>query len=125
MKLLLDTHILLWWLDEENKLSRNTVKLISSPSNTILVSAVSIWEIRIKEQVGKLELPKNFSQILSQQSFEHLPISFQDADEISKLPLIHSDPFDRMLIAQSITNKLTIITHDKIFTKYPGQVRLV
>ena len=125
MKLLLDTHIILWWLEDSDKLSREAVKLISSPNNAVIISAVSIWEIRIKEQLGKLDLPKNLLMILEQQRFEHLPITFKDADEISRLPVIHSDPFDRMLIAQAITSKLTIVTHDKVFSKYPTQVKLI
>jgi len=125
MKLLLDTRIILWWLDGNSKLSREAVKLISSPNNAIIVSAVSIWEMRIKEQLGKLDLPKNLLAILEQQRFEHLPVTFKDADEISRLPVIHSDPFDRMLIAQAITSKLTIVTHDKVFSKYPTQVKLI
>ena len=125
MKLLLDTRIILWWLDDNSKLSREAVKLISSPNNAIIVSAVSIWEMRIKEQLGKLGLPKNLLAALEQQRFEHLPVTVKDADEISRLPVIHSDPFDRMLIAQAITSKLTIVTHDKVFSKYPTQVKLI
>ena len=125
MKLLLDTHILLWWLEDNRKLSRAAVKLISSPNNAVIVSAVSLWEMRIKEQIGKLDLPKNLLTILSQQRFEQLPITFKDADEVARLPLFHTDPFDRMLIAQAIASKLTIVTHDKVFSKYPAQVKLI
>ena len=125
MKLLLDTHILLWWMNEDSKLSSSAIKLISSPNNTILISSASIWEIRIKERLGKLEIAGNFLKLLAQQQFQELPITFKDADATSRLPLIHSDPFDRMLIAQAVTSGLIIVTHDKIFTKYDVQVKLI
>ncbi len=118
MNVLLDTHSLLWWLNDDPELSRQAFNVISNGENVIFISVVSIWEIRIKEAIGKIDIPSNFKEILDKQPFETLSIASEHAHFIKKLPLIHKDPFDRMLIAQSKIEKLTIITRDSFFTKY-------
>ncbi len=118
MNLLLDTHVLLWWLDDEPSLSEAAKATISDGKNVVFVSSAVIWEIRIKQALGKLEIPPNFRQVLDQQPFEMLAITAEHAYAIGDLPLHHRDPFDRMLIAQATIERLTIVTRDIIIKEY-------
>ena len=118
MNLLLDTHALLWWLDANPLLSEKAKSYIADGSNLVLVSAVIIWEIRIKQALGKLEIPPDFHQVLEQQPFEMLPITAEHAHALRNLPAIHRDPFDRMLIAQAEVEGFTIVTRDSIVQQY-------
>lgn len=118
MSYLLDTHTLLWWLDNNPTLSLSTREVIANPNNLIFVSAVSAWEISIKKALGKLEAPSDLQAAIKRNRFEPLSISVQDGLEAGALPNYHNDPFDRMLIAQALVNKLTIITRDDKFKQY-------
>ena len=118
MNLLLDTHILLWWLDDHPALPEAAKDRIASRENLIFLSAAVVWEIRIKEALGKLDIPPNFQVIVDQQSFEKLPVKVEHAHAVKGLALHHRDPFDRMLIAQAATEGLTIVTQDPVFEKY-------
>ena len=118
MNILLDTHILLWWLDDNPVLSDKARRSISDGSNLIFVSAVVIWEIRIKQSLGRLDIPPDFRQVLEKQPFEFITITIEHAHAISSLPPIHRDPFDRMLIAQAKTEGFTILTRDNLFREY-------
>ena len=118
MNILLDTHVLLWWLDDNPVLSDKARMPISNGNNLIFVSAAVIWEIRIKQSLGKLDIPPNFSQILEQQPFEFLAITIDHAHAVGGLPAIHRDPFDRMLIAQAKTEGFTILNRDPLFREY-------
>jgi len=118
MNLLLDTHVLLWWLDDNSRLSKQAKNYIADVDNIIFVSAVVIWEIRIKEALGKLEIAADFFNIVKQQGFEILSITAQHANKVGDIPMHHRDPFDRMLIAQAIEESLTIVTHDRAFKAY-------
>jgi PIN domain nuclease of toxin-antitoxin system len=118
MNLLLDTHVLLWWLDDHPNLSYRAKAAIADGKNLILVSAAVIWEIRIKHALGKLEIPENFRQVLDQQDFEMLDITVEHAHAIGYLEPQHRDPFDRMLVAQAKVEGLTIVTHDNRLIKY-------
>ena len=118
MNLLLDTHTLLWWLDANPLLSEKARSYIADGSNLVFVSAVIIWEIRIKQALGKLEIPPDFRQVLEQQPFEMLPITAEHAHAVGNLPTIHRDPFDRMLIAQAKVEGFTIVTRDSIVQQY-------
>ena len=118
MNLLLDTHILLWWLEDNPELPPAVKRHIASRENMVFLSAAVLWEIRIKEALGKLEVPPDFQAILDRQPFEKLPIKLEHAQAIKNLAPHHRDPFDRMLIAQAATEGLTIATHDPIFEKY-------
>jgi len=122
VRLLLDTHVLLWWLSDEEKLTSEARDAIADPENTIYLSAVVVWEIRIKEAIGKLSLPDAFIETLARQAFVELPITVEQANEISRLPDIHRDPFDRLLIAQAVVEDLTIITRDSVIPDYPVRV---
>jgi len=115
---LLDTHILLWWLQgDDDKLGQKITRIIASPDHEIWVSAVSIWEIVIKRAIGKLIIGDEFLPIV-QESFQHLPITMEDAFAVRQLPLYHQDPFDRLLISQANLHGLTLITEDKNIWRY-------
>ena len=118
MNLLLDTHILLWWLDDSPALSSQARNAIADTDNLIILSAVVIWEIRIKQTLGKLMIGQNFYEVIKEQAFEMLPITSDHAYAVGELPEHHRDPFDRMLIAQAKFEGLTVVTHDAIFKKY-------
>ena len=115
---LLDTHILLWWLSDDKKLGKKRRDLIIKPSNHIIVSTASIWEIVIKKSLNKLKAPDNLKEILYENDFEVLSITPDHALYLEQLPAIHNDPFDRLLIAQSICEDLTLVTADEIIPKY-------
>jgi PIN domain nuclease of toxin-antitoxin system len=118
MKYLLDTHTLLWWLEDNPTLSRKAKQAISSVTNSIFISAVSAWEITIKKSLKKLEAPDNLEEMIKFNSFISLPITIAHTMEIGKLPHYHDDPFDRLLIAQAQYEKLTLITRDTRIIKY-------
>ncbi len=118
MSYLLDTHTLLWWLDENPTLSNQAATIISSPQNIIFVSAVSAWEISIKKAIGKLEAPNNLEEAIAYNNFISLEITIKDGTLAGQLPNYHNDPFDRMLIAQAMNNNLTIITRDSKIRNY-------
>ena len=125
MRLLLDTHILLWWLDADPSLSRDAIGLIGNPENTIFVSAVSIWEIRLKQSLGKLRLPANFLDRLAAESFENLPLTGAQATRIAQMEWVHRDPFDRMLVAQAQAESMLLVTADAMLAGYGAAVRVV
>ena len=118
MNLILDTHTLLWWLSDEATLSPAARSAIADPENTVYLSAVVIWEIRIKEAIGKLTLPPDFREVLDEQSFVELAISVAHAHALRDLPPIHRDPFDRLLVAQAVHEGMLIATHDPDIARY-------
>jgi len=115
---LLDTHVLLWWLADDPALGDRARDVISTPENRILFSAASIWEIRIKQGIGKLDVPEDFVSVLADQAFEPLAVTVAHAHAVHGLPLLHRDPFDRMLVAQARSEHLTILTCDRIISRY-------
>lgn len=122
MSYLLDTHILLWWLSDNPKLSLKTRELIKNPQNSIFVSSASAWEIAIKKALGKLEVPDGLEEALYENNFLPLNITINHALIVGELPPFHLDPFDRMLISQAKVENFTILTHDRVFAKYPVKV---
>ncbi len=122
MNLLLDTHVLLWWLDDSPALSEAARSAIADANNLIIVSAVVIWEIRIKQALGKLDISADFYEVIQNQGFEIIPITPDHAYAVGDLPMHHRDPFDRMLIAQAISEGFAVITHDGAFRRYPVSV---
>ena len=118
MNLLLDTHVLLWWLGDYASLSDKARTSISDGTNSVFVSSAVIWEIEIKKALGKLVIPSQFRQVLAEQSFEMLPVTVEHAYAVGDLPSYHRDPFDRMLIAQATVEGFTVVTHDRIFERY-------
>lgn len=117
-RLLLDTHVLLWWLQNNRRLGKRAHKLIADPHNEIYISAVSGWEIAIKRNTGKLKIPDEIDDAVEQSGFLHLPVTFFHGQQAGQLPPHHRDPFDRMLIAQAQAEGLTIITSDEHFEPY-------
>jgi PIN domain nuclease of toxin-antitoxin system len=124
VKVLLDTHILLWWLDADPILSQEAIGVISNPENTIFVSAVSLWEIWLKQSLGKLRLPADFLQRLAAESFESLPLTAAQTAHVGQLAWVHRDPFDRMLVAQAQADDLVLLTADEVLAGYGTAVRL-
>jgi len=122
MKILLDTHVLLWWLQDSPQLPAKARKLIANPSHIVFISSASIWELRIKESLKKIKLPEDFTEVLQQEKFERLPIAHEHAHALKDLPEIHRDPFDRLLICQAMTEGMTILTHDDVFGRYEVSV---
>ena len=117
-RLLLDTHILLWWLADNKALGKQARTLLSAPRNTIFVSAASTWEISIKKARGLLEAPDDIESIIEDEGFEKLAITLFHGERAGALPPIHRDPFDRMLIAQAQAEGLEIISSDNEMPKY-------
>jgi len=125
VKVLLDTHVLLWWLANDDSLPRDARRIIRDGANRAFVSAASAWEIAIKRALGKLDAPAELETALQESQFETLAITVRHAVTAGALPGHHGDPFDRMLVAQSQLEGLTLITHDRRLTAYGEFVRLV
>lgn len=123
MRLLLDTHALLWWLSDSSRLSSDSRQAITEPENVVFLSSVVVWEIRIKESIGKLDLPQGFRDVLDAEAFVELPMTSEHAHAVRDLPMLHRDPFDRLLIAQARTEGLTLVTRDPEIGRY--DVRLL
>jgi len=124
MRLLLDTHTLIWWLMDDPALPEAARNAIASPENDVYVSLVSAWEIAVKRQLGKIEFPlEAFDDILATNQFEPLPIRLDHILALGKLPMHHRDPFDRLLVAQASNGNLTLVSRDQHMTAY--EVRLL
>lgn len=118
MNLLLDTHTLIWALADPQELSTVAREAIIDGNNLVYVSAVSVWEISIKKALGKLEAPDTLLEEIDRLRFTPLEIALAHADRAGKLPPIHLDPFDRMLVAQAQSEQLTLVTRDADIQKY-------
>jgi PIN domain nuclease of toxin-antitoxin system len=123
MKLLLDTHIFLWYISGDRKLPPHYKSNIQDSTNEVYLSVVSLWEIIIKNQIGKLPLPQPPEIYIPEQRKLHListlPLNESSTGILSKLPSIHRDPFDRILVCQAIDNGMTIVTVDNNIQAYP------
>ena len=122
MKYLLDTHSLLWTVFEPDKLSAEAQKIIVAQSNIICVSLISLWEISIKQNIGRLDIPKEFFEVVREGGFEILPLTIPQIQQYRTLPLHHRDPFDRMLVVQARQQKLILITRDSEISKYDVKI---
>ncbi len=118
MKVLLDTHLILWWMMDSPSLPDEARTRIGDPETTAFVSAVSLWEIWLKQSLGKLSMPPDFADRLEEEFFENLPLTAEQTRQVALLPWHHRDPFDRMLIAQAQTERLTFLTADAPLGKY-------
>ncbi len=128
MKLLLDTQLLLWAAGQPERLSAAARKQLRSPRNELLFSAASLWEISIKRSLGREDFrvePRLLRRDLLDNGYTELPITSQHAVSIDGLPPLHKDPFDRLLLAQALTEGITLLTGDAQLARYPGPVRKV
>jgi PIN domain nuclease of toxin-antitoxin system len=128
MKLLLDTHLLLWVAGAPRRLSPAARKLINDPASDLLFSAASLWEIAIKRGLGRSDFradPRLLRRGLIENGYSELAISGEHALAVDSLPRLHKDPFDRMLIAQAMVEGVTLLTADPRLTEYPGAIRRV
>lgn len=128
MKLLLDTHILIWAAAEPARLPTEAIAAIENPDSELLFSAASIWEIAIKRGLGRPDFtvdPRLLRRELLDNDFIELPVTSDHAVVVETLPSIHADPFDRILIAQAIAEGITLLTADTMVARYPAPVRLV
>ena len=117
-RLLLDTHTLLWAIEDNPSLNAIARSAIVDPNNDVFVSAASVWEISIKRSLGRLEAPANLSEEVSRAGFIELPVTFWHGELAAQLPLHHGDPFDRMLVAQAQAEGLVLVTRDRVLRQY-------
>lgn len=124
MKILLDTHIFLWFISEDIRLSRDKNKTILNPENEVFLSVVSIWECIIKYQLGKLPFPESpetyLPRLRSQHLIKTLAVDENTVKQLIHLPGLHKDPFDRLIICQALEHNFQIMTEDKIVLAYPN-----
>ena len=118
MRYLLDTQVLLWLLCNHSRLKASTKATLSAPSNTVMLSVASAWEMEIKRGIGKLETPNNLPDLLRIQRITELPVRLTHIQQLTALPHIHRDPFDRMLVAQANAENLVLVTADKKIKAY-------
>ena len=122
MRVLLDTHAFLWWVADSTRLSATAYRVIDDEANDIVVSAASAWEIATRYRLGKLPeaeaIATNVAECIADEGFEALSISVADAERSGRLPGLHGDPFDRLLIAQALRRDLSIVSVDAEFDRY-------
>lgn len=125
MNILLDTHAFLWWIADDQRLSQAARDAIANPDSEVLVSAASAWEIAIKAGIGRIALSESASRFvpkhLERNGFVSLPIQLEHALAVEELPRYHKDPFDRLLVAQSQAERLTLVTDDPLIQRYNVQ----
>ena len=122
MKLLLDTHVFIWWSGEPDKLSEKVLDACENRANRLILSIVSIWEMQIKMQLGKLKLKRSLKDLVENQqninNLQILPVSPNHIFMLDNLPMHHRDPFDRLLISQAIEENLALVSKDQAFSDY-------
>lgn len=116
--LLVDTHVLLWWLGEPDRLPKRVADRIADAGSTVLVSAASLWEMAIKKSIGRLDMPANLFDVLEQEHIAVLEVNGRHALAVADLPRLHDDPFDRMLVAQARLESLILVTSDRRLAQY-------
>ena len=117
MTVLLDTHVVLWWQRDDRRLGREARQAIAD-ADIVWVSAVSGWEVAIKSALGRLRLDEPFRVLVSADDFTELPMTLAHAECLQQLPQHHADPFDRMLVAQALAERATLVSHDRAFEPY-------
>jgi len=116
----IDAQALLWWLTDDATLAPNARSLIADPENDVLVSAATIWEIALKQALGKLDAPDDLVDVLELIGFEEVPVTGADGVAAAGLEPHHRDPFDRILVAQAMRLDASIVTRDRVFARYPA-----
>lgn len=123
MNMLLDTQVFIWWTGDRSRLPKPLMEAICQPSNNVYLSVASSWEAMIKLGLGKLRLDEDWSRVvdkeISENAFRILPIKLEHTYTLKRLPPLHRDPFDRMLIAQAIAEGFTLATKDPLVNQYP------
>lgn len=122
MRLLIDSHVFLWWRAGSPALSPTARNAISDPANEVLISIAALWELTIKEAAGKLTFTPDLKAMVADEGFSVLSITFLHLRGIGTLPRVHRDPFDRMMIAQALADGIPIATGDRIFAAYGVQI---
>ena len=126
MRLLLDTHVFIWWADQQESLSTTALSALKDEANELLLSVASVWEMQIKIQLGKLKLSLPLKELIKSQQETNeltlLPVALTHVLALDALPLHHKDPFDRLLIAQSTEEDLTLVSADSQFSAYPAKL---
>jgi PIN domain nuclease of toxin-antitoxin system len=122
-RLLVDTHALLWWLTDDPRLSEKAREALADPANDVLVSTASVWEIAIKRALGKLSAPDDLPDHIVAQGLSWLPVGAEHAWHVRDLPPHHRDPFDRLLVAQALSERLPIVSADARFGAYGVETR--
>ena len=118
MKLLLDTHAALWWLADDDRIGEEVIRHLTDDTNQVLISAVVIWEVAIKRSLGKLDAPEGLAPTMLGAGAQPLPVTLEHAAAVEKLPWRHPDPFDRMLVAQALTEEAAIVSRDEPLSEY-------
>ena len=121
MSLLLDTHVVLWWLTNDATLSADLLERLDHDPD-VYVSAASVWEVAIKQAIGKLDGPSDLPERVRDSGFSPLPVESAHAIAAARLPLIHRDPFDRILVAQAQCEELALVTRDRSCAKYDVEI---
>jgi PIN domain nuclease of toxin-antitoxin system len=120
--IMLDSHALVWWLNDDAGLSSSARGAIADPGNEVLVSAASVWELAIKRAAGKLELARDISADVESAGFGGIPITLADAEAAAALPRHHGDPFDRMLVVQAVRLDAVLMTRNRAFKAYDVRI---
>ena len=118
MRLLLDAHSFLWWVTASERLTETARNAITDSHNDVVIGIGALWEIGIKRTLGKVHFPFDFEEVLGAENFGILPIAFTHLSVLDRLPLHHRDPFDRLLISQSLAERIPIVTGDREFAAY-------
>jgi PIN domain nuclease of toxin-antitoxin system len=121
VRVILDTHALLWALADDERLSESARNAIVDEANDVLVSVVSAWEMAVKRALGKLQAPGNLEGVIAEAGFTPRLVTFSDCERLATLPPLHRDPFDRMLVCQTLEDGIPIITRDETIPKYGVQ----
>ena len=123
MRVIIDTNVLLWWMTGSERLTPEWEDIMSAPSNTILVSSISVAEVGVKASIGKLPpTPEPIPEAMTVAGFEELPFTMAHGQALATLPWHHKDPFDRMIIVQALAEGLPVLTADRVFKQYGLQV---
>jgi PIN domain nuclease of toxin-antitoxin system len=118
VRLLVDTNALLWWRDESSRLPPRVSDQIRDPDNNIVISIISFWEISVKRTLGKLRFIEDFEEVMADEAFDLLTVTYAHLRLLGDLPQHHRDPFDRLLIAQALAERIPIVTADRAFAPY-------
>jgi PIN domain nuclease of toxin-antitoxin system len=121
VRVLLDTHAVLWALEGGDRLSSNAREVIENETNEVLVSVASAWEMAVKRALGKLNVPDDLPEAIADAGFLQRLVRFADCARLASLPTIHRDPFDRMLVSQALQDGIPLVTQDEMIARYPLQ----